>query len=181
MYIHTWYIHIIYMYEYNADFSSTESTQKHSQSKFVVNDFTQDAGPGGSRQLLASHFTFDPAQGARIQLGIKVEKFQHVKRRCAKQPCQNSQIFFSCFGGNKQTAMLLVFCFCFLVVVNFLFVASKVSHFHGAPHFIRKVTPLGRCVWVLPCWLRGERLCWGPCRTSKIWSSDQLGPLVKVA
>ena len=94
------YIYIcIYMvfhtiYEYNTDFSSTESTQKHSPSKFIVNDFTQDAGPGGSRQLLASHFTFDPAQGARIQLGIKVEKFQHVKRRCAKQLCQDSQIFF---------------------------------------------------------------------------------------
>ena len=133
------------IYEYNNDFSSTESKKRPSAGKLLPEKLYQVIpSAGGSRQLLASHFTFDPAQGACLQLASNQSRDISTRKKkgddiCEQKLSQNSQnIFIMCVGGTKtkKRHVFYVFSVCFFwcCKTSGFFSLSKWSHFHAASH-----------------------------------------------
>ena len=118
------------IYEYNNDFSSTESKKRPSAGKLLPEKLYQVIpSAGGSRQLLASHFTFDPAQGACLQLASnqsrdisrrKKKETIFANKNCLKTP----RIFFiMCVleeQKQKKRHVFYVFVCAFFGVVKLL-------------------------------------------------------------
>lgn len=98
----------------------------------------------GSRQLLASHFTFDPAQGVRLQLASNQSRDISTSTRkkkgddiCEQKLSQNSQnIFIMCLEEEKKRNVFYFFvcAYFWCCKTSGFFSLLEWSHFHAVSH-----------------------------------------------